>query len=437
MSCVLRVASAHHDDLHSASHPIAFIIQEPAKDARDEVNALLVAETTTEAQQASVGVLVQTQLLLESLLAGSTSLQEVSRAVVLGDVGVSHRAPLVGDAIEDAGYAESGGLLLQHGVHAEAALRRLDLLGVVGGDREHPIAGLHGALQKVQAVSLHVKVLTLKVDDGLLRQTQVSIQGEARQPVLALETEVVDHEDGAGVEVGAVLSVLVSEVDRQEADLPVVGEEDAVLPVGGSVQVQDQGRLRCRQGQQGEAEEVVLVLLASVGIAIEPCWPSVAVMVDEDVVAATLRTVVLALVEILHLAFLPIEPDLGGADIGHVVVLTIARGHRHGAVAAHRELVGVGADDHAEAAGLGPRVDLGGDDHHRSAQVPGTITGGAVLLLGLHAALTEVRSVLQVEAIEGGETGNSVHARKTASVREVVRQIVEGLFRSGIGFIAD
>mmetsp|Transcript_155367 Transcript_155367/g.498494 ORF Transcript_155367/g.498494 Transcript_155367/m.498494 type:complete len:736 (-) Transcript_155367:1057-3264(-) len=239
--------------------------------------------------------------------------------------------------------------------------------------------------------------------------------------------------------IGPMPSVFVEQVHGQEAHLPVVREEDAVLAVRRAAKVQDERRLGRGQGEQREAEEVVLVFLAAVRVAVHAAVSAEAVVLNEDVVTTPLCAVVLPLMEVLHLDLAAVQPDLGVANVHHVRVLFVPRRHCHGPVPSHRKLVGIGARDHAEAPRLGPRVDLGGDYDDRSVQVTGTVPSRSVfLLLGDLAALAEAHCVVRLQAVEDGETRDAAHVAEAAGVGEVLGQVVEaglgGVVHCGLSF---
>mmetsp|Transcript_97844 Transcript_97844/g.285558 ORF Transcript_97844/g.285558 Transcript_97844/m.285558 type:complete len:216 (-) Transcript_97844:1115-1762(-) len=212
-------------------------------------------------------------------------------------------------------------------------------------------------------------------------------------------------------------AVLVEEVDGHQARLPVVGDEETVLTVGGAAQREDERSLRGGQGEQREAEEVVLVLLVGNCVTVETSRPVEGVVLHEDEVAAPAAAVLLPEVEVLHLILAAVEPDLRVAAVLRVLVVVVPRGNCHGPVAAHGELLGVGAGHHPEATGLGPGVDLAAHHDHGRAEVPGAVPHGPVLASGglLHPRPQRCRLIRVEELLEGGETGDPPHATETAS----------------------
>mmetsp|Transcript_74912 Transcript_74912/g.231410 ORF Transcript_74912/g.231410 Transcript_74912/m.231410 type:complete len:600 (+) Transcript_74912:250-2049(+) len=415
---VLLVAFAHHDHLHAAVHAVALVLQQPAQDAGDQVYALLVAEPATETQQAEVGILVESQLLLQLLLAEGLCLHEVLGSKVPGDRPVRDWAPLVRDAVENATHAQHRPFGSQHLVHAKTPLRRLDLIAVVRGDREHPVTSLDARLQQVQAVHAHVQILALQVAYSLCRQAEVRVDRKAAFPVLALVAQVVDHQNGTCRVVGPVETVLVEEVDRHEARLPVIGNEEAVLAIGGAPQGKDERSLSGRDGEQGESEEVVLILLASIGVAIKAGRPVETVVFHEDEIAPAPAAILLPQVEVLHFVLPAVQPYLCKAAILRMFVVVIARTHGHCAVAAHGKLLCVGACHHPQAARLRPGIDLRRDHNDVRAQVARAVPGRPVLGLGglLHLCSERRHLVRLEELLKGRQTGNPGHAAETAGI---------------------
>mmetsp|Transcript_116970 Transcript_116970/g.249930 ORF Transcript_116970/g.249930 Transcript_116970/m.249930 type:complete len:227 (-) Transcript_116970:2265-2945(-) len=226
-------------------------------------------------------------------------------------------------------------------MRALAALGALDLVGVVWGDREHPIGELHSSTKEVHAVIAHVEILALEFPDSLGWEAKIGVDGKLADHVLALVAHVVDDEYGPCVLVGVVPPVLVHHVNRHQRSLPVVGDEEHILAKGGATKIQDKRCLQGRQGEQGESKEVVTVLLAFLGIPVEACSPVVAYVIDEDVVRLHSPSVRLVLVKETHLMLAAIQPNLRATHISAVGIISIVRTDHHSPVTAHCEFVAI------------------------------------------------------------------------------------------------
>ena len=144
--------------------------------------------------------------------------------------------------------------------------------------------------------------------------------------------------------------------DGHEAGVPVVGDEAHVLAVAKG---KHHGRLERSLAEHGEAL-LVVGIVGAVGLAVElgaslaPNLGEEEGVVDEDAVDA-----LLVLVEVADVVAERVDADGG---IPGALVLVVAGRDGHDLVAALGELDGKGADDVAEASGLGPGGDLGGDE---------------------------------------------------------------------------
>mmetsp|Transcript_103922 Transcript_103922/g.298633 ORF Transcript_103922/g.298633 Transcript_103922/m.298633 type:complete len:435 (+) Transcript_103922:1062-2366(+) len=222
--------------------------------------------------------------------------------------------------------------------------------------------------------------------------------------VLALIAEVVNDVHAAGLSVAVMLAVLVAQVHRHQASLPIVRDEDDFLAVGVTADVEDERSLHGRGGEQREAQQVVVVLAAVVGVV--EAGPALdAGVVDEDVVAALAITKVLVDVPILDQLILTGHPDHRLADVRETLVVLVLRRDCHGAVAVPGELIGVGGCDEAQAARLRVGRHLGTHDDNRHVQVEGGVLRLAPLpdlVLGRHVRhlreRREARDVLQAHA---------------------------------------
>mmetsp|Transcript_104555 Transcript_104555/g.312263 ORF Transcript_104555/g.312263 Transcript_104555/m.312263 type:complete len:519 (+) Transcript_104555:320-1876(+) len=406
---VPRVAPAHQDHLGSAAHAATLVVHEPVDDAGDELHALLGAEAAAEADEGGVRIPRQPQLLLQRRLAPALSLHEVRGTVPPRDVRISQGAPLVRDAVQDSRQAEADGLLTQDGVQTEASLRSLDLLRIARGDGEDPVRKLDPSGDQVDAVPAEVCVVALELVLRLQREPEEPVDRVRALPEPALVPQVVEHHDAARLPVGPVPLVLVEEVDGQQPRLPVVRYEADLLAVRRAAELQDQGRLGRRDGQQSEAEQVVLVLAAPHGIAVD-ARAAEAVVVDEDVIAALSGAKLLALVEVPHLVLLAVEPDVGAAHVLALPEFTVAWRHDERPMAPDGEFEGIGAGDHGEATGLGPGVQLRGYDDDGSAQVPRPVSRWPLF---------------HQQAIDIGGLLEGRHARRLQEPRRAVRTAPE------------
>ena len=144
---VLALAAAQDDQLDAAVH-------EAVGHALHEIEALH-ADHAADHCKDGAAVLVEAELILQSLLALCLALFEVVDIVVEGDVGVGGR--VVGlrvDTVQDA--AELVLLLAQQSVQTVAEPRVEDLLCVGGADGGDLVCCLDGTLHEVgAAVILH------------------------------------------------------------------------------------------------------------------------------------------------------------------------------------------------------------------------------------------------------------------------------------------
>ncbi len=65
--------------------------------------------------------------------------------------------------------------------------------------------------------------------------------------------QVVDCHDGPGGAICPIGPVLGCQVDRYQGAMPVIGNEDAVIPIHRAIAGDHQWRLQARQVQQGKA----------------------------------------------------------------------------------------------------------------------------------------------------------------------------------------
>ena len=138
--------------------------------------------------------------------------------------------------------------------------------------------------------------------------------------------------------------------------MPVVGDEADVLAVA---EGQHHGRLEGGLAEHGEAL-LVIREVSAVGLAVE-LGPGLAPHLGEEegVVHEHAVHALLVLVEEAHLLAEGVHPHGG---VPGALVLVVAGGDGHHLVPALGELHGERADDVAEAAGLGPGRDFGGDE---------------------------------------------------------------------------
>mmetsp|Transcript_12598 Transcript_12598/g.45298 ORF Transcript_12598/g.45298 Transcript_12598/m.45298 type:complete len:386 (-) Transcript_12598:18-1175(-) len=180
--------------------------------------------------------------------------------------------------------------------------------------------------------------------------------------------DVVDRRDRPAVVVRPVRAVLGRDEKRDEARVPVVRDEDdlvAVRPFALAKVNHERGFAR-RVRQQREPELVIAV--HAVRVPVQTTDALVARVLHEDKVDA-----VVDLVEEANLVRGVEAPDRGvGARVKRAVVEFVLflpelvhRGHDHDAVPALDELARERAAHVREAAGFGPRRDLGGHEHDR------------------------------------------------------------------------
>mmetsp|Transcript_62811 Transcript_62811/g.162312 ORF Transcript_62811/g.162312 Transcript_62811/m.162312 type:complete len:443 (-) Transcript_62811:39-1367(-) len=222
--------------------------------------------------------------------------------------------------------------------------------------------------------------------------------------VLALIAEVVNDVHATGLSVAVLLAVLVAQVHRHQASLPIVRDEDDFLAVGVAADVEDERSLHGGGGKQREAQQIVVVLAAVVAV-VEAGTALDARVVDEDVVATLAITKVLVDVPILDQLILAGQSDPRLADVRESLVVLILRRDSHGAVAVPGELIRVGGCDQAQAARLRVGRHLGAHDDNRHVQVEGGVLRLAPLpdlVLGRHVChlreRREARDVLQAHA---------------------------------------
>mmetsp|Transcript_73448 Transcript_73448/g.212728 ORF Transcript_73448/g.212728 Transcript_73448/m.212728 type:complete len:202 (+) Transcript_73448:620-1225(+) len=136
---VLLLALAHHDDLAATRHAIAGILHQPTNDLHHHIDALLPCQTPDETDEDRAGILVQSKLLLHRRLVCCLTRLEIIRRVLDGYILVGLGIPHVVDAVEDAAESQCITLCAHVVLQAEAALRCLDLLGVVRRDCENSV----------------------------------------------------------------------------------------------------------------------------------------------------------------------------------------------------------------------------------------------------------------------------------------------------------
>mmetsp|Transcript_85675 Transcript_85675/g.239892 ORF Transcript_85675/g.239892 Transcript_85675/m.239892 type:complete len:784 (-) Transcript_85675:90-2441(-) len=404
------LALAHDDELAAVRLPV----HHPIDAGADQREALLVAQPPAETDQARIGVDLQAQLLLQGGLADALALGDVRESVVPRDLGVRGGAPLVRDAVQDAREPQLVAAPLEDLVQAVATLGRADLVGVVRRHGEHPVGRADAAREEVDAVGPQVHVLALQVVARRLRlQPEVGVHRKSLLAVLPLVRDVVDDHPAPGVHVRVVQLVLVEQVHREDARLPIVADEEHVLAVGRAVDLQHQRGLGRRQREERKPEEVVGVLGAR--RTIDALRPAEAWVVDEDIVTDLAVAVHLAVQEVPHIMPAAGEVEAFAPDAHALGIVVVHRRNRHRAVASQGELVAIGARDHGEAAGLGPRVHLGGDDDDGRAEMLRAVAHRPVLELGglvLHLC-AQGRHLVRVvhELVEGGEAREALHRR--------------------------
>mmetsp|Transcript_51732 Transcript_51732/g.150209 ORF Transcript_51732/g.150209 Transcript_51732/m.150209 type:complete len:265 (-) Transcript_51732:248-1042(-) len=261
-------------------------------------------------------------------------------------------------------------------MQTKTTFRSLDLPRIARRDSQDPIRAFDTCREEVETVPAEVCVLPLQFIGCFQRESEEPIDWVLALPELALVSQVVEHHDASGLLVCLVPLVLVEEEEREKPGLPVIRNEAHLLAVGRAAELQHEGRLGRRHGEEAEAEEVVLVV-APHRVAIDT-RSAKAVMIHKDVVTALASPVLLTLVEVSDFMLLAVEPHLGPAHVLALLVLPVARRHGHRPVAPDSELVGVGAGHHGQAACLRPRVQLGGNDDNRGVEVPCPISRWAV-----------------------------------------------------------
>mmetsp|Transcript_59542 Transcript_59542/g.172448 ORF Transcript_59542/g.172448 Transcript_59542/m.172448 type:complete len:344 (+) Transcript_59542:882-1913(+) len=256
-------------------------------------------------------------------------------------------------------------------LQGEASLPCLDLASVVGRHRQDAVGADERAFRQVDAVAhKHIgrgAVLDAEEFAGI------------HPVVLPLVAQVVDDVHAPRLRVHVVLAVLVTQVQRHKPGLPIVREENDLVPIRVAAGRQDERRLQRRRGQQRKAEQVVPIL-AAVVVVVKAAAPPDDGVVDEDEIAALPVAEVFEQVPVLHQLVLAADPHPCLPDVLDAIIVCVLRGDGHGAVAVPRELVGVGGGDEAQAPGLGIRRDLARDDHHRHAQVERLVLSAFALL---------------------------------------------------------
>ena len=254
---VLALAAAQDDQLDAAVH-------EAVGHALHEIEALH-ADHAADHCKDGAAVLVEAELILQSLLALCLALFEVVDIVVEGDVGVGGR--VVGlhvDTVQDA--AELVLLLAQQSVQTVAEPRVEDLLCIGGADGGDLVCRLDGTLHEVgAAIVLHDMLVAAADAAGVFQNIGA---------VLALIGNVVDGEDGLDAVELVQMTIVQVQVHRHQSGLPVVAVDD----VGGKVDV-EQGLQHCA-GEEGEALAVVVEAVEAAALEV--------ILVVEEVVGHTI-----------------------------------------------------------------------------------------------------------------------------------------------------
>ena len=262
------------------------------------------------------------------------------------------------DARQGGSKAAAGGRAgaghLDDVLQLAALLRGLGhLLGVARRHRDDRVGRLDGALEEVEHRQRRVGHLLRRLEplgllllladlerlhrlhrlDDLLREVEalrrLGVEGEA-----ALEGQVVQEHHRLGV--GPALALLAGhlEVHGDERGVPVVGDEDHVLAVGKAAERELLRGNERRLAEHGEAELVVLVVLAPLRavellLGLAPDLLEEERVVDEDAVDALLEGV-----EEAHGRHRVAQRHLGGElSVPRVVVLVVAGGDGHDSVA--------------------------------------------------------------------------------------------------------
>eukprot|EP00429_Kryptoperidinium_foliaceum_P038666 CAMPEP_0176176678 /NCGR_PEP_ID=MMETSP0120_2-20121206/90495_1 /TAXON_ID=160619 /ORGANISM="Kryptoperidinium foliaceum, Strain CCMP 1326" /LENGTH=420 /DNA_ID=CAMNT_0017514723 /DNA_START=50 /DNA_END=1312 /DNA_ORIENTATION=+ len=214
---VALVAVAHEQHLNPAGDAVAGVGHHPIQRLANEVDALLHRQAPHKGEQHDVRVFLQPHLLLQLQLACPLALVEGRLVVVHGEECVCPRVPGRDvDAVQNACEEE---LLGAHElIEPEAALRRLHLRCVAGGDREDPVARQDRPLREVQDVAI------VAVVGPLLRRVLVD---QVLVGAGAVEAKVPDAHIGDNDWQGSVRVVLelVEGVDALVAE--VVHDEHA------------------------------------------------------------------------------------------------------------------------------------------------------------------------------------------------------------------
>mmetsp|Transcript_24863 Transcript_24863/g.45027 ORF Transcript_24863/g.45027 Transcript_24863/m.45027 type:complete len:387 (-) Transcript_24863:1255-2415(-) len=229
-SCPLVFTLPHDDELGSSSLKV---MEQPRDDRHEERQAFLIAEPATEAQKDHVWINVEAKLLLQGFLVGSLSFLEVCDAEVLCNVRVDGWTPLVRNAVEDSNQPLLSPPSPEIVVDAIATLGALYFVCVVRGDGQNTIGSSDATKKKIDAVVTEMHIFALQIlTCKSAWQVEEGINWVFLFGVLALVSDVVDHHHAAHVVVDVVCLVLVEEVHRENACLPVIANEEHVLTVG-------------------------------------------------------------------------------------------------------------------------------------------------------------------------------------------------------------
>eukprot|EP00955_Chlamydomonas_euryale_P054972 355993-Chlamydomonas_euryale.AAC.21 len=382
------------------------LLHQARRGLQQDIGALLRVKPADERDERNARVDRQPQLLLQRLLVQPLALLERRRIVVVLEVLVGARVPLVVvDAVGDA--VEHGLALRKRALHAPPAQVRLDFFRVPGADRHNAVGRRDARLHEVHAAALLLVAALPQVRRVLVLNSLVP---PARQHQLlelawwehALVAKVVDRQDRAPFGVRAVRAVLGGQVDRHQRRVPVVGHERAVLAVrrrravlGGAGQWHDERRLKARQAQQAEAEDIVAV--GTVRVSVHAALAGVAGVVNEHEVNAFD-----ALVEVPDLR---VRANLlAHACVGRAFVRLVARRHNHDTVPARCQRRWQRVAHICEPARLGPRGDLRhGQLVHACTCGLGTCSAAALAdaMLRIRGMRRALRVALVRECVEG------------------------------------
>ena len=338
----------------------------------EDIDSLLLLEASDESKDGDIRVDRESGLPLQRRLGVGLSRVHGLRVVLEAEELVQGRVPVGNVHTVDDTLAP---LLGDNVVQLDSQLRAGGhLLGVGRGHGKELVAGgdsgaepvllgeplSDGALVDLGGRGLlvedhRVSVLEREPLPGALREVEVT---EGLRPEPALEGDVVDGVGHLGVDKPASRLHHVLDVDRDQGRVPVVGDDHGVL----TRHERERGeRLERGLAEQGETLLVVDVVgsrLLSVELrsGLSPDLGQEPRMIHPNAVDAVLDGV-----EEADVLAVDVHDDRG---IPGVEVLVVTRGDGEDVVAALGELDREGPGDVAETSGLGPRRDLGGDEHN-------------------------------------------------------------------------